>query len=234
MSGEGILGIKNWTENWKTAHCFSQFIRNDVSRLRLAKKIGSPKLTQPNEVSLELFWKGIRDYLNQKGQNIRANEKYFQKFVNIYESLSPNLQSKVREFDYRGRKLRIEQDWNYNPNYNSGISVDKFGNNLANTEIDIVLETPQCLFIGEAKAEATLDGSGNLVLVHQLIRQYVMAWILIVLTESNKKVVPFMVGANAEQVQVQFMLSQGWLHEKNILSWNQIDAIAKGIENPLC
>ena len=41
--------------------------------------------------------------------------------------------------------------------------------------IDIVLETTDRLFIGEAKLESTLGSDSDHVLVHQLIRQYVMA-----------------------------------------------------------
>ena len=59
------------------------------------------------------------------------------------------------------------------------------GNNLVNTEIDIVLQSPNHLFIGEAKHEMTFGANGRLVLVHQLIRQYVMAKILMDRLESD-------------------------------------------------
>ena len=129
------------------------------------------------------------------------------------------------EFDYSGRKLRIDPTRNYDPK----ISLESFANNLTNTEIDVVLQTPECLLIGEAKGEADLDGTGNLILVHQLVRQYVMAWMLVVLTGFNKKVIPFVVGVNKEQVQVQFMMDQGWLNPGNILSWKDIKALSNDV-----
>ena len=106
--------------------------------------------------------------------------------------------------------------------------------NLRNTEIDIVLETPQYLFIGEAKGEMTFGADGGLVLVHQLIRQYVMAVVLVDLLVSKgcpqKKVVPFVVGdaAKLERArQVKFMRHQGWLEKRNILDWDKIKDLGK-------
>ena len=97
---------------------------------------------------------------------------------------------------------------------------------LRNTEIDIVLETSDYLFIGEAKDESPFNSSRNDVLVHQLIREYVMARILVDRLDLDKKVVPFVVGDNAENLknysQVKFMCNQGWLNEERILSWKGI------------
>ena len=72
--------------------------------------------------------------------------------------------------------------------------MTKLYNNLRETEIDVVLETPKYLFIGEAKGETDLRGNGYRVLVHQLIRQYVMARILVDRLESGKEVVPLSLG----------------------------------------
>ena len=44
--------------------------------------------------------------------------------------------------------------------------------------------------------EMSLSPDGSLVLVHQLIRQYVMAKILVDLTKTGKEVVVFVVGVN--------------------------------------
>ena len=49
-------------------------------------------------------------------------------------------------------------------------------NSLLGTEVDVVLETPKHLFIGEVKHESTFEADGKLVLVHQLMRQYVMVF----------------------------------------------------------
>ena len=85
-------------------------------------------------------------------------------------------------------------------------------NNLANTEAAVVLETPNHLFIGEANHEMTFGGNGDLVLVHQLIRQYVMANIQIEFsqTRDRKEVIPFVVGDSIDKMkkaaQVRFMI----------------------------
>lgn len=65
----GILGIENRTENWKRARSFAPFFgdRRACASLanRLLKPLGKPQNIQPDEIQLELFWKGVRDYLDQ-------------------------------------------------------------------------------------------------------------------------------------------------------------------------
>ena len=83
-----------------------------------------------------------------------------------------------------------------------------------------------CLFIGGAKDESDFNTDSRRVLVHQLIRQYVMAKILVARLGSEKKVVPFVVGDNSDKLkrysQVKFMVCQEWLPERNILTWKDI------------
>ena len=99
-------------------------------------------------------------------------------------------------------------------------------NNLIHTEIDIVMETPSALFVGEAKYKMNLSSNGNLVLVHQLIRQYVMAKILVDLSKAGREVIVFVVGVNDNQRQVRFMIDQGWMKACNVLSWKEINQLA--------
>ena len=66
MTATGILGIGNRTENWKTAQTFVKIIETKQQHLLASKIIfnageNSPRLTE-NEVRIELFWKGFRDY----------------------------------------------------------------------------------------------------------------------------------------------------------------------------
>ena len=72
--------------------------------------------------------------------------------------------------------------------------------------------------------------NSKLILVHQLIRQYVMIRILVDLKHVNKKVIPFIVVDKKENIkmkhQVQFMLKQGWMDENNVLEWNDIRDLA--------
>ena len=122
----------------------------------------------------------------------------------------------------------------------------KLYDNLRNTEIDIVLVTPKYLYIGEAKDESRLDVKYGYVLMHQLIRQYVMAAILLDWIRCDKEIVPFVIG-HAERLkcnhknlkhinQVNFMLDQVCaedktsrllcLREEHILTWAHIEKLA--------
>ena len=61
----GILGIRNRTENWKTVehfHCLG-----DDAKIRIAQKLGEPEDTPPEKINIELFWYGMRDYIDQLG-----------------------------------------------------------------------------------------------------------------------------------------------------------------------
>ena len=64
-------------------------------------------------------------------------------------------------------------------------------------------------------------------IVHQLIRQYVMARILVDLVGCRKTVVPFIVGGNKRQQQVRFMLDQGWMKNTSLLSWSDVRALSE-------
>ena len=110
-------------------------------------------------------------------------------------------------------------------------------NNILHTEADIVIGTSRHLFIGEAKDESKFDKNPKYVLPHQLIRQYVMAKILVCHAKEPRQVVPFVVGKDQDNLknfhdQVKFMVEQGrskqgWLKEGNVLSWQDIKGLAK-------
>lgn len=235
MSSKGILGIENRTENWKTARTFAPFFRDDAARLRLAKQLGAPSSMLRSEVHIELFWKGMRDHFWRKEEPVRNNPRLFEILADLYVRLFPDLRRRIEEFDTSGKSLRLPQKWNYTANG----AEDMLASNLINTEIDVVVDTPTHLFIGEAKEESGLDANGQYVLVHQLFRQYVMAWTLTVLRGRNRKVVPFVVGDGCKldslknTEQVKFMQRQGWLKEENVLSWEQIAELARPA-NPIC
>ena len=210
-----VLGIDNRTENWKTAFYFSPFFRDDASRLKLAEKLGEPGGTESGDVHIELFWKGMRDHLHKKSS---PNKQYFPDFVERYRCLFPDLRNKIEQ-----SALRVPKEWNYDMAPDG--AVDKLGSNLVHTEIDVVLETPNHLFIGEAKHKSKLDAKSNYVLVHQLIRQYVMARILVDLRGYKKEVVSFIVrdaGDDDGREQVEFMRRHCCLKEKNILTWDKV------------
>lgn len=228
----GILGITNRTENFKTAKTFAPFLvdGNDAKKRlvelanRLGKPVGAPTVKESKDVRLELFWKGMRDKL-EYGQRHYDPERAAP-WVKFYRDHFHDLRDKVE--NYEG--FRELQPCNYR--VDDAEQQKSFYNSLLNTEIDIVLETPNHLYIGEAKDESGFHASSKLVLVHQLIRQYVLARTLVSPT-SQKKVVPFIVRQESEVVQeekaqVQFMKKYYDLEPDNILTWDDVDRIAKG------
>ena len=229
----GILCITNRTEDWKTAMTFAPFFECDSVRTRFANRLLEP-LGEYHEVKLrnakiELFWYGMRDYVhNEEDKDVATLSTVFtERYANCgFRDLGERI------VGAEGLSLSLpDKSLNYTPEGNE----ESLYYNLCNTEIDIVLETPKYLFIGEAKHESDLGTNGTLVLVHQLIRQYVMAKILVDLRESDgyirKEVIPFIVGDKTKNLnrkhQVRFMIDQGWLKKENVLSWDCIKEIAK-------
>ena len=213
-----ILGITNRTENWKTACYFAPLFGHGsvrVARRLLAEEKERAKL-HPGDVRLELFWYGMRDYFDQEKLELKPEEE---RLANTYSRLFPLLQEKIQEFG----KFRAPKE-----SYD-GSRKSEVASNLFHTEVDIVLESPTHLFIGEAKHLSTFGASGKDILTHQLIRQYVMACILVELSGQSRRVVPFVVGDSRayleKTLQVQFMLEQGWMRETNILEWSKIEEL---------
>ena len=206
----GILGICNRTENWKTARHFAPFFGHEAKRL--AEYLSGDPVE--SGVRLELYWTGMRDFMDgrdEKKWKAEIGERYRN------SKLFGNLRERV--VDFAGfQKLK---EHNYDNSETEGLY-----RNLYNTEIDIVLESQHALFIGEAKGEMSLGADSKLVLVHQLIRQYVMANILVDLIGTPKRVVPFVVGCNERQHQIQFMVGQGWMEKRHVLRWRQIKQLA--------
>jgi len=217
----GILGIENRTEDWKTASYFLPLGLHGRTSELASKLTGKKSL----RASMELFWTGTRDYVWGEVEKNGKNEKETlkQAVVKIYEDQFSTLRHDVEQF---GKFNRL------NP-HNYDVSTEQrqkmLFDNVFNTEVDVVLEDPDYLFIGEAKHEMSFGSRGNLVLVHQLVRQYVMAQILTVLSKRVKKIVPFVVGDDVEKIkntrQVKFMIDQGWLDAGNVLTWGQISAL---------
>ena len=134
----GILGIKNRTENWKTARSFAPFFR--VNRHILADRLCGKAIHGAGDVHLELFWKGMRDYVHHHKPD---RETLAEELGNLYNSLFPDLRGQIESF---GR-------FQLNPDNYRVISVEqrrKMATNIRNTEVDIILETPSHLFVGEA------------------------------------------------------------------------------------
>ncbi|MDE0270951.1 MAG: hypothetical protein OXP11_07080 [Gammaproteobacteria bacterium] len=163
----------------------------------------------------------MRDFMAKCEHKKKGKKFWKDKIKRSYVEHFDTLRSDVNEFSCKdGRSFRCLKTQNYEV-----LCIDKLYHNLCNTEIDVVLETDQYLFIGEAKYKTALHANSKYVLVHQLVRQYVMAKILVDLCEEPKCVVPFVVGVDPEQEQVKFMIKQHWMNKKNILCWKDIEAI---------
>ena len=214
-----ILGICNRSENWKTAWHFAPMFRDKSLLLKLVREMGEHKSTSAEDVHIELFWKGMRDHLAKSGQK---QEGSFPKLAELYENRFKDLRDQVKRCG-RFRELR---PGNYAVPRGE---IRTLGNNLVNTEIDIVVHSPQFIYIGEAKGEMSFNTDSKRALVHQLIRQYVMARVLVDLTGCKREVVQFVVGGNKDQLkkthQVEFVQKQGWLRDGNILTWKDIDRL---------
>ena len=220
----GILGIENRTENWKTARYFAPFFEDDVARLRLAKKLGAPEETLPMDVRIELFWMGMRDYINMLSDRAPSSRDLADRYGRLLSGLRESIDN-FGGFQLRGDSYRV-------PDCDK--DRERLFNNLRGTEIDVVLETPDYLFVGEAKDESGLGADGNDILVHQLIRQHVVTKILADICNPKEEIVHFFIGDNKRLPsirntnQIKFMKKQDWLKKENILSWEDIARVARG------
>ena len=234
----GILGIKNRTENWKTAKTFEPFFGNESLKRKLVSRL-DPSDTDPEYVRLELFRKGVRDYIDGENRpRPKAERKSLKDFRDDFAAAFKrhfgDLRTEVNEYiALDPRALNPLKDGNYTlvgKTKDGSSARDKLASNLNGIEIDIVLETPKHLLIGEAKDESKFGTDGSQVLVHQLVGQYVQATILLDVLKIEKQVTPFIVGQDKAAVmksgQVQFMLWKKWLHPDNILTWHEVKGIA--------
>ena len=215
----GILGICNWTENWKTALTFATYIEDKA--LDVARVLGECESPSDSKFRLELFWKGIRDRLYHAcgaGEKAKFCDRLFEHYCEKFQPLRGRLKQ------WSKFKLKWE-DWHYST---CTTYKDRLLSNLIGTEIDIVLETPKRIYIGEAKSESNFGSDGRNVLVHQLLRQFVATEVLTHVQGNCKRVVPFVVIERVEGKeptrfsQVEFMLSNGIMEEKHILYWDEI------------
>ena len=224
----GILDIENRTENWKSVEHFHGI--SEDAKLGLLKAITGSGEVQPNDIRIELFWYGMRDYIHGCDQNDKPTA---QSVTDIYRTEFSDLREEVLGFRAEDAPHAFSplRPQNYS---GSEENQDDLFQNLVNTEIDIVIQSPRHLLIGEAKHESSLNADSSYVLVHQLIRQRVMAKVISELTGSQRQIDHFLIGdakrleSLKNTVQVKFMINRGWLKEKNVMSWSRIEEIARG------
>ena len=103
-----ILGIENRTENWKTAYEFAPMFRDCEARLELARRLGEQRETEPAQVSLELYWKGLRDYLycKQGAKNEKLTGEIIDSMAQKYVEMFPDLRDSIEKYRAEGRDIR--------------------------------------------------------------------------------------------------------------------------------
>ena len=138
-----ILGITNRSENWRTAAYFAPLF--GYESVRLAQRLGDRADLRPGDVRLELFWRGVRDYFHLLRTGRAAAQETL---AQCYAELFPDLRQNIEEFG-GDEGFRTLQEWNYDVSTSDWKA--RLASNLFNTEMDIVVESPTRLCIGEAK-----------------------------------------------------------------------------------
>ena len=159
-----ILGITNRAENWKTAKHFVPL--SGDARVRLVDRLlRGPTTPDERDTHAELFWRGMRDHFHGARKGLDEQREVLS---DHYSGSFRNLRRSVEDFVAPGafRKLK---EWNYDVSTESRKA--KLASNLFNTEIDIVLESPGHLFIGEAKHETSFHAHSALILTHQRLHE---------------------------------------------------------------
>lgn len=228
-----ILGIKNRTENWTTVkNIFSLQNKKLISYLMRNNGDNSAPFDDGVEAKLELFWYGYRDYIY--GKNINRYSADHNAIYARFLRLFPGLQEKVLKFKGDTNKyLHVEKSVNYSLEREDA-PLHLF-QNIRHTEIDIVIETRNKLYIGEVKDSQTFGAHGGLFLPHQLLRQYVMARVLIDELGKDLDIVPFIVVSNntpkdkdenvqLKNGQVLLMKHLNYLKMVNVFTWSDIDS----------
>jgi len=212
MNNSGILGIENLTENWKTAQTFLK-LKHEKKLSSFLALLGFQNVDE-EVINMELFWKGFRDCC--KKENVFPFS-----FNHPYNNLFNNLKTKLAN---EGFELN---DVNYNSN-----CIKSLFSNMKNQEIDIVIETPKQIFIGEAKYTTKgFSDNKKYFLPHQFIRQYVTTKLLLNHKQVKKEVIQFLVCEKKtvkkfeEDPQVLFMKKYYKFKLKRIIPWEDIELL---------
>ena len=126
---------------------------------------------------MELFWRGMRDFHHPNGLKGMDVADFALRYDRLFgPEGNTDLRNAIRSFKHLdGLPFKCLQDHNYVAKGHIRILC----NNLFYPEIDVVLESPGFLYIGEAKYESGFSTDAPYLLVHQLVREYVMASVLL-------------------------------------------------------
>ncbi|WP_413701091.1 hypothetical protein ACLKMH_04955 [Psychromonas sp. KJ10-10] len=220
-----MLGIKNRSESWRMSKLFI-----DNGGIKLANKLanrilGNAGYCSDSLIEYELFWTGFRDFCNE-AKHKRTDKAFIDEVVSIYNENFEKLDEEIEKYNKSGKtKLRINEG-KYKENYQiNETSKGVFINNLFSTEIDLVIKAGKYILIGEFKDTQSFNAKSDYVLVHQLVRQYVMSRVLMDLIGKNDYIIiPFVVTERNvnNNSQIQLMQDLKWLIPENILSWSDV------------
>lgn len=216
----GIHGIPNRTENWITAKHFVPLLNDKKALLRLITALNQTDTSGEDDVELELFWKGIRDR-RFLFNNDDEKRKFERELVTLYKKTFEGLWEKIDAF----KGFKPLKGVNYR--VNDEASEKRLINNLLNTEIDIVMRTRDHLYIGEAKRACGFGSDSRNLLVHQLVRQFVVARLIVEYQGLNLCIKPFVIldkhpNPKRYPTQLRFLICQGWMPAGNVLTWNDL------------
>jgi len=226
-----MFGVENRSENWRLAKAFI-----DKKDNFLEYKIADIVLSNCNQkisgqLSYEFFWTGFRDYCHSVSI-AKKNSALGFRVVDYYQKTFSNLLDNIHQYNITENNPKLKLN---NPEINYVVNEETkniFLNNLYYTEVDIIIRAGSNLLIGEVKSTQTFGSNSKHVLVHQLLRQYIMVSTLVNEKQFQEKhnciftIIPFVIAnRNAERTaQVKIMKNLGWLVRGNVLNWDFIEA----------
>ena len=139
-----ISSINNRTENWKTAETFVPLLKSGIHSL--ARELGEKETTSKSDIHMQLYWKGMRDHQHQDPGHY-SQDDIAERFNRLFPNLHKSVSEYRRDEDDRGfKELNVDNYVANTPRQRKALL-----SNLLHTEIDIVVESPQNLFIGEGE-----------------------------------------------------------------------------------
>lgn len=97
----GIRGIRNGTEDWRTAGALVPFCSTSAPLKSLVEYLNVEGRSEPNEIKIELFWKRIRDLRHEKSDD--SKHAFESRLLKRYNEIFKILRTEVERF--HGLKL---------------------------------------------------------------------------------------------------------------------------------
>jgi hypothetical protein len=206
VKGVGI--IINRAENNLTAKVFVTLFNSlrPAGTLLRALELEEGKC---NQVKMELFWKGFRDYAIGDSQ---CRQKFYREYMRII----PGIRAAVKSTRLKMRGT-----------FYTGDDRDKLFNELRNTEVDVALFTDNKIYLGEAKRKEKLGSNGRNILAHQFLRQRVMVEVWKALNNDKRDLVSFIICDRTKMKSIRRMEQVKALQffdgrRPSVISWQDV------------